>query len=230
MKMANLHHINRLLIEEGWGGEVAISMPQIAKRVGIDDISSISRYITKLEEMEKIKIIRTNTTNNYVILDKEPVAIDYMEPISEKQNALLRHYVYKFGIRVFRAITKKLQLPVWINNLTVEQASDIIAYYKQNEKTIICDYDEWIKTVANFPEQYEYTHYQDLIDEAVEINLVLPYSHIDSMVNKFPMVMMKKDKKVFHAKTYCFTHFDLIYMGYTHHQWQGQDYYFYTNE
>jgi hypothetical protein len=230
MKMENLHHINKLLVEQAIDNEISMTMSVIGKKVGIDDISSISRYIQKLEEIGQIKVIREpSKTNTYVIINQDPVDIQYMEKASDKQTATLRHYCYKFGVKLFRAIAKKYNCPFWIDSLTIEQASQLVGFFKQNENNISDDYDDWVKTIQNFPYNYEYTHYQDFIDADAEKTLIVPIDKLKDFVSTTPCSLVKKETLVFHATTYCYSHFDLIHLGYQHHNFQGKDYYFYKS-
>jgi hypothetical protein len=230
MKSAELHQINKLLVNESnktGFDEVQITMTTMNQQTGID-VASISRIVTKLEEMRKIEVIRTQSqANTYKIIDNEIVASDYMEPLSEKQNALIRHFTYKYGFRVMRKVCEKLGIPYYIDNITLEQASDLISFFFKHKNNIECDYDDWIKTIQNLPYQYYYTHYQDMVDESIEKTIIVADKQIKELLSTVPIAIIKKDKHVFHVKTYCFTHFDLIYLGYKHHVYQGKDYYFY---
>jgi len=231
MKMANLHKINKLLVDEAEKtvfDEVSMTMSLIANKVGLEEPLAVSRYIAKLEELEKISVIRTpNKTNQYVIKDKEVLPENYMELLTEKQHATIRHFCYKYGISVFKAIAKSLNATIWIDNLTVEQAHDIISYYNSNKEKIVCDFDDWIKTLSAFPQQYTYSHYEDFVEDGVEKTIIAPIEVLKWVVATLPCALLHKDTKVFHLTTYCYTHFDLIYLGYKHNSYQGKDYYFY---
>lgn len=233
MKAKDLNAVNSLLITEAnrYGfDDVSITMKRIAELTKIEDTMNISRIVTKLKELGKIDIItKAGKTNEYKILSQDPVAADWSEKITEKQSAILRHNCYKYGFNVHSKLCNKLQLKVYIDDLTSEQASNLIESYIKLEESV-ADEEQWKQQFSNYPQNYDIKHYADLLDKDMDIEktIIVPNNMLKTFIAHYSCAPISKSKLTSTFKLYYLNHYDLIYKGFEYHQYRNQESYLYS--
>lgn len=233
MKATDIHNVNALLINEAnrYGfDDVSITMKRIGELTNIEDTMEVSRIVTKLKELGMIDIIsKAGKTNEYKIISQNPVPADWSEKITEKQSAIIRHNCYKYGFNVHVKVCQSLQLKVYIEDLTSEQASMLIDKYIKLEETV-ADEEQWKQQFSNYPTNYDISHYADLLDVDLDIEktIVVPNHLLKRFVATYSCAPISKSTSTSIFKLYYLNHYDLIYKGFEYHQYRDQESYLYS--
>jgi hypothetical protein len=166
----------------------------------------------------------------YRILDQNPIPTTYTEEITDKQHSLLRHFAYQYGIDVFRKVTKKLNVSMYIENMDCETASNVIGFFYKNQSLICDSAEKWKQSVKCFPLNYEIKHYTHLMDNDIEKTIIVPIQLFDKFTSNFSCAPIRKDKVCSHFTIYYLSHFDLILLGFSHTIYNGKDYYLFNTK